>query len=289
MIIVRLKGGMGNQLFQYALGRALSLRNNTEVGLDTSFYSNPGIPVRTYDLDLFNIDAKVLSRNDIPVLRRSYGTGLFGRIVAKIRTRLMPTIGTERGFAFNEKLFSAGPNIYLDGYWQNPTYFEGYEDVIRRDLKITAQLTDSIIALQKKIEGSISVCMHVRRGDYVGNPVHDVVTPEYYTKAIELLKMKVPVIERVYVFSDDIDWCMNTFQLDIPTTFVGQEYAGERAIGHLALMQTCKHFIIPNSSFSWWAAWLGTDSAKVVIAPEQWFGNSAIDTSVRTPKDWIRI
>lgn len=289
MIIVRLKGGMGNQLFQYALGRALALKNNTTLGLDVSFYDNPGLPVRTYDLDLFNIDAKILSRKEIPFFRRSYGKGLIGRIIAKIRTRILPSVGTEHGFEFNKKIFSAGPNLYLDGYWQNPAYFEEYKDSIQKDFEIIAPLLPQIVALRKEIESRVSVCMHVRRGDYVGNTMHDVVTPEYYKTALEILKTKVPTIDHVYMFSDDPGWCKQTFQFDIPVTFVGEEYAGERAIGHFALMQSCKHFIIPNSSFSWWAAWLGTNSHKVVIAPKQWFGDSRIDTSNRTPKEWIRI
>jgi hypothetical protein len=289
MIIVRLKGGMGNQLFQYALGRALALKNKTEVGLDISFYNNPGFPIRTYDLDLFNINAKILSRKEIPFFRRSYGKGLIGRIIAKIRTRLLPNVGTERGFVFNKKIFAAGSSLYLDGYWQNPAYFEKYTDTIRKDFEIIVPLSSAITALQKEIEECISVCMHVRRGDYVGNTMHDVVTPEYYRAALDLLKTKVSTIDRIYMFSDDPRWCEQTFQFNIPITFVGEEYAGERASGHFVLMQSCKHFIIPNSSFSWWTAWLGKFSEKIVIAPKQWFGDLTIDTSDRTPEEWIRI
>lgn len=288
MIIVRLKGGMGNQLFQYALGRVLALKNNTELGLDTSFYDNPGTPVRTYDLDLFGIDAKVLTRLEIPFLRRSYGKGVVGRIIAKLRTRLLPSVGTERGIVFNKEVFEAGSDLYLDGYWQNPAYFAGYEDVIRKDLQVIAPLSDMTIALQKEVEGQSSVCMHVRRGDYVGNAVHDVVTPDYYKKALALLKEKT-TIDHLYIFSDDIKWCKQTFQFDTSTTFVGEEYAGERAVGHFALMQSCAHFIIPNSSFSWWTAWLGKNPAKIVIAPKQWFGDASIDTSNHTPKEWLHI
>lgn len=288
MIVVRLKGGMGNQLFQYALGRALSLRNNTTLGLDTSFFENPGLPVRVYDLDLFAISVKILSRKEIPILRRSYGKGLIGRMIAKIRTRVLPSVGTEKGFAFNEKIFTAGPNLYLDGYWQTPKYFEDYKEVIQKDLTITAPLSSEIITLQQEIQNCISVCIHVRRADYVGNAMHDVVTPEYYTKALAVLKEKT-TIEHLYVFSDDIVWCKDTLRFEVPTTFVGDEYAGVRASGHFALMQSCKHFIIPNSSFSWWTAWLGTYPEKVVIAPVQWFGDASIDTSDRTPKEWIRI
>jgi hypothetical protein len=288
MIMVRLKGGMGNQLFQYALGRVVSLKNHTQLGLDVSFYDNPGTPIRTYDLNLFAIDAKVLSRKEIPVLHRMYGVGMIGRLIAKVRTRLLPSIGTERGFAFNEKIFSAGPNLYLDGYWQNPTYFEAYEEVIRKDLTITAPLSAPILSLQREIENCTSVCMHVRRGDYVGNTMHEVVTPDYYKTALALLREKVS-IDRIYMFSDDIEWCRQTFEFDIPVMFVGDEYSGERNIGHFALMRSCAHFIIPNSSFSWWTAWLGTNPRKIVIAPKQWFGDVTIDTGGRTPKEWIRI
>lgn len=288
MIIVRLKGGLGNQLFQYAAGRALSLHNHTTLGLDTSFYENPGTPVRTYDLDLFAINAKVLKRSELPFLRRSVGKGIMGRIIAKIRTRLMLTKGTERGFEFNANLFDAGASLYLDGYWQNPAYFEPYSDIIRQDFTLTTPLSPAILSLKEEIQRHSSLCIHVRRGDYVGNARHDIVTPAYYREALALLTTKTH-IDHIYVFSDDITWCEQTMKFDIATTFVGDAYAGERASGHFVLMQSCKHFIIPNSSFSWWTAWLGNHPEKIVIAPKQWFGDTSIDTSNRTPKEWIRI
>lgn len=288
MITVRLKGGLGNQLFQYVVGRALSLRYDTTLGLDTSFYDNPGTPVRTYDLDLFSINATILARDQLPFLRRSYGRGIVGRIIAKLQTRLLSSVGTEHGFEFNAHLFEAGPNLYLDGYWQNPAYFEMYANIIRNDLTLRTPLSEAIVTLQAEIQSHTSVCMHVRRGDYVGNAFHDVVTPAHYTEALTLLMSKTHV-DHLYVFSDDIEWCKQTLQFNIPTTFVGDEYAGERASGHFALMQSCAHFIIPNSSFSWWTAWLGTHPQKTVIAPKQWFGDETIDTTNRTPKEWIRI
>ena len=96
-------------------------------------------------------------------------------------------------------------------------------------------------------------------------------------------------VEKIYVFSDDIEWCRANLSFGIPTMFVGDEYAGEKGEGHMYLMSKCKYFIIANSSFSWWGAWLALFKDKIVICPKQWFGDASIDTSDLIPESWIRI
>lgn len=288
MIITRLQGGMGNQMFQYAFARALAVRNNTSLGFDTSFYSNPGTPVRTYDLNLFSIDGTVLLRKDIPMVHRTYLTGFIGRSFTKIKTQLLSNHGKETNFHFDKnKTFLMG-DAYLDGYWQSYKYFDSIAETIRADFTVRAHLPEKVQKLKDEIISMHSVCIHIRRGDYVGNSVHEVVNSEYYDRALELLKEKT-IIDHLYVFSDDIAWCKEMLAFPYPTTYVGDEYAGERAIGHFALMQSCEHFIIPNSSFSWWAAWLATAPQKVVIAPKQWFVDDSIDSTDLIPPAWIRI
>lgn len=289
MIIVRLKGGMGNQMFQYAVGRAIALKNNTLLGLDTAFYDNPGTPLRTYDLDMFAINAKVLDQAQIPWIHRALGRGRIARILTKLRTKILSNKGTERLWGvFNSSLFDAGSTLYLDGYWQNPKYFENYEAVIRKDFVITSPLNEYIRALRDEISACSAVCVHIRRGDYIGNPLHDVVSPVYYMRAIAYLTAHTN-IDRLYVFSDDIAWCKEVLTFDTLTVFVGEEYVGDRGIGHMALMQACTHFVIANSSFSWWAAWLGEKSGKVVVAPRQWFGDSSMHTEGLIPPAWVRL
>lgn len=294
MIIVRLQGGLGNQMFQYAIGRALSLKNNTTLGLDTHDLmdrtAHPGqVTFRNYDLDLLSVTAQVLTQDQIPARYRSLGTGITSRITRKIRDVFVPHAGVEQQFHFDGDVLDSGPESYLTGYWQSPRYFEGYEDTIRADFKVAKPLPEIVVTLQKQIKEQQSVCIHVRRGDYVGSKVHDVVTKEYYDQALKMLQSKV-AIDCIYVFSDDIKWCEENLTFSYLTIFVGAEYAGERAIvGHFELMRACTHFIIPNSSFAWWAAWLSESPDKIVIAPKQWFVDASIDSTDVTPKEWIRI
>jgi hypothetical protein len=289
MIIVRLAGGMGNQMFQYAIGRKLSVMNNTTLGLDIHDLLDktprPGFTFRDYDLDLFSIQAEIIPQSKLSWRQRSWGKSVF---LNKIRRALFVGHGKEKGFTFNPRILELGPDVYLDGYFQSHKYFESIASIIRKDFTLKNPLPENIRTLKIEIESRNSVCIHVRRGDYVGNSFHETVSKDYYDKAISLLSEKTK-IEHVYVFSEDISWCRENLSFAQPTTFVGDEYAGERASGHFALMQACSHFIIPNSSFSWWAAWLAENSGKIVIAPKKWFGDESIDTSHRIPDEWIRI
>ncbi|MEK7564205.1 MAG: alpha-1,2-fucosyltransferase [Patescibacteria group bacterium] len=281
MIIVRLKGGLGNQMFQYALGRVLSLRHNTALGLDTSFYKLDLIPKRRYDLDLFNITGKVLSKNNIPFLYR---------ISQKFRLvdKFIPNKGKEKFFHFDPNIFSLGSSLYLDGYWQSPKYFEGFEDAIREEFTFKNPLPLKINNLATDIENINSLCIHVRRGDYVGNANHDVFSMEYYKKGVDYINQQTK-IDKIFVFSDDIEWCKNNLIFEMPVFFVGNEYAGLKDEGHMYLMSRCKNFIIANSSFSWWAAWLSVSKNKTVVCPKNWFKDASINTDDLIPKEWIRI
>jgi hypothetical protein len=128
----------------------------------------------------------------------------------------------------------------------------------------------------------------VRRGDFVNAKIHGTLGMEYYGTATKLIREKVlnPVF---YIFSDDIDWCKKNILLQDPVLYIGNEFASEKARGHLSLMTACKHFIIPNSSFGWWAAWLSKNVEKTVIAPKTWFHNSDWDTKDILPKNWIKL
>jgi hypothetical protein len=278
MIIVKLKGGMGNQMFQYALGRAMSLRYNVNLKLDTSFFylDFKNTTKRIYSLDLFNIKVKTFKINKVI----TYIISVFRKIVKNK--------GVEKNFQFDPEVFSWGPNVLLDGYWQSPKYFAGYEDIIRKDFTLKNPLPQNIQNLMNEIESKDSICIHVRRGDYVGNKYHEVVYIEYYKKAIDYIS-KIKNMEKIYVFSDDIEWCKANMSFEFETMFVGDEYAGSKSEGHLFLMSACKYFIIPNSSFSWWAVWLNTNKDKIVVAPQKWFTDESINTNDLIPENWIRI
>jgi hypothetical protein len=291
MIIVKLKGGMGNQMFQYAIGRALSIKNNTKLGLDLAYLLDKtprsNFTFRNYDLDIFNIHAEIIPQTKINFINKTF-KGKLGVYFDFLKRKFIKSLGIEKSFNFDSSILGLKGDVYLDGYWQSPKYFEMIEDVIREDFTLKYGLPLSTKNLIEVIEKENSVCIHVRRGDYVGNKFHEIVGKEYYNNGIDLISKKIK-IDKIYVFSDDIKWCEENMKFEFPVMFVGEEYAGEKAEGHLMLMKSCKNFIIPNSSFSWWAAWLSNYKDKIVIVPKQWFGNGSINSDDLIPKEWIRI
>lgn len=294
MIIVRLQGGMGNQMFQYALGRSLSIKNKVPLGLDLTFLlDRTPMPsyftFRDYQLDCFNIQAKIVSKKDIPFLYRKHNFGIFMRYIDYIRRRFISFPGKEKiDLCFDKDILNLGPDIYLEGWWQSYKYFSANENIIRKDFTFNKNFPENISKLKSEIESKNSLCMHIRRGDYVGNKVHEVVNLDYYIKGLKIIKNKVN-IDSIYIYSDDIEWCRQNIRFDYPTIFVGPEYVGAKDEGHLALMSACKHFIISNSSFSWWGAWLSDYKGKIVIAPKYWFSDKSINSDDLIPSDWIRI
>jgi hypothetical protein len=291
MIITRLKGGLGNQMFQYALGRALSLKHKVPLGLDLSFLLDrthrDKFVFRDYGLDVFNIDAEIILESKLPFLFRNI-KGKFGVYVDYLRRKFLKPKGVEKSFAFDPLILNSGKNIFLDGYWQSPKYFENFEDIIRKDFILKSLPPENIKTLAEEIANRNSVCVHVRRGDFVGNKYHEVVGLKYYKRAIDHLSNKSK-IDKIYVFSDDVEWCKINLKFEYDTRFVEDEYRGTKDEGHMFLMSCCKNFIIPNSSFAWWGAWLSDFKDKIVICPKQWFRDSSIDTSDLIPNNWIKI
>ena len=199
-----------------------------------------------------------------------------------------PLIGVEKKMTFDPKILSLGPNAYLTGQWQSPKYFDGIADIIRKDFTLKEPLREGSELLKKEIASQAALCLNVRRGDFVASGLHGTMGTEYYDKAVALMAEKT-AIEKIYVFSDDIAWCEANLKFAHPTMFVGKEHQGRKFGEYLELMRACKNFIIPNSTFAWWAAWLSESKDKVVIAPKKWFLKEDIDTSDIIPEEWIRI
>lgn len=291
-VIVYMSGGLGNQMFQYALGRTLSLKWKIPLLLDISLLQDqslrPGFTLRQFDLPVFNIQAEIATRKDIPFLFRSYFKGRVMRLVQAIRRKLFHNLGKEKYFHFNPSILNVREAVYFEGYWQSPKYFAGFENVIRKDFTLKKPLSPLSNKLYMEIRGIEAVCVFVRRLDYVGNKLHDTVTKEFYDNALAILLQKIS-IDRLYIFSDDIEWCQKNMNFTLPLMFVGNEYAGEKYEEKLILMSACKYFIIPNSSFAWWGAWLSDSTNKIVIAPKKWFNDPTINTNDITPSSWIRI
>lgn len=294
MIIVKLIGGLGNQLFQYAVGKAVSLRHGTEFRMDISGYKHQsGITPRAYALDTFNIDECFASVDEIGKFKNTPRLKIashFEKMLAKFLGIKTGNYFIEPRFCFNPEIFDLGADAYMDGYWQTEKYFRDIESVIRREFILKDKFGIENKEITKEIRNSHSVSLHIRRGDYVANvstkKVHGTCTLEYYAEAIRHIAEKTehPVF---YIFSDDIVWVRENLVIDYPTVYVSDGILKDYE--ELILMSYCKHNIIANSSFSWWGAWLNGNPEKIVVVPRQWFADASIDTSDIIPDTWIKL
>lgn len=290
MIITRLMGGLGNQLFQYAAARALAVKHGTAVKLDISAFT--GNRLRSYALGHFHIAATVLTEAERRRLRiapaRPGLAGALGRLFASHAN--MPTI-REGSFGFDARLLDAPAMCYLQGYWQSPKYFGEVSELIRRELTVREPPSAENQRLADRITASAAVSLHVRRGDYAANPAtrnyHGTCGVDYYHAAEELLRSRVGDIS-LFVFSDDPNWAQANLRLRLPATFIGHNGPG-RHYEDLRLMSLCRHHIIANSTFSWWGAWRCNHPDKIVIAPRNWFREAQHSTEDLIPETWIRL
>lgn len=300
MITVRLQGGMGNQMFQYAFGRALAERNGDDLVLDKTFLLDRTprreFVYRNYDLDVFGLDprftllSRAAARTNVPFLM--YGLSRYCATAAKValgaqRYVVDRTLGT-----FQEAYLNLEGNLYLDGYWQCEKYFRDISDLIRGEFSYRQPITAEASRLSRRIRSVTSVCVNVRRGDYVSLPgaarTLGFVGEEYYREGVYRLSKDL-TSPHFFVFSDDIEWCEKNLEIEPPCTFVSHQFAGPKFGQYFHLMSSCKHFLIPNSSFAWWAAWLGGHPEKKVIAPARWFRDPTIPAHDLVPADWARI
>lgn len=299
MIIVKLKGGLGNQMFQYACGRALSLRSGRPLYLDVSNYSEHGgfgqkkETPRLYGLHRFNIVGEVLegnlphSDNKIISLTKQISTKIYRKVFDKYNIGFNPHV-LER---LSERA-RRGDTVILDGSWWSEKYFEDAEDIIRKDLSLRYPLGDVARVVENEIRhaksgGNRTVSIHIRRGDYVLNPetnsYHGVCSKEYYSEALKAIEGT----KNLFVFSDDIHWVKENMQFPFQTSYVSQP--GIEDYEELILMSQCSDHIIANSSFSWWAAWLDARPNKIVVAPLKWTQAEIADSEAMIPESWIRI
>lgn len=288
-ITVRLIGGLGNQLFQYAAARALALRHGVLVKLDLSGFESYGL--RRYELDAYPIAAGIATPDELAAIDARQPTGgLLGRVLARLRPRLAQHY-REPHFHYDPELARQALPIFMDGYWQSERYFSDVADVIRQDLTPRDALEPNNAAVAADIGKANAVSLHVRRGDYVSNShtnaYHGVCSLDYYHAAVAYIREKV-VDPHLFIFSDDHDWTRDNLKFDLPTTYVVAN-AADRGFRDMQLMSLCRHHVIANSSFSWWGAWLNPSPAKIVVAPAIWFAASMNDTRDLVPTSWVRL
>ncbi len=271
MIIVKLMGGMGNQMFQYAMAKSLSKKYNIPFYMDRHYIDN--FDWRNYDLDLFQIEEN-FSNKENNSINVSDGAGLsYVDEIYNIFDKIPHT-----------------QNIYLQGYFQNIFYTDPIIDDLKKDFSLKSPISsDRTLSLLDEIKNSNSIMLNVRRTDFVNNSFHGTMDVNYYEKAISIINEKVDN-PKYFIFSDDIDWCKENLSSIQNSFIVDHSYKGDRFGEYLELMKNCKHFIIPNSSFAWWSAYLCDNKDKLVIAPQKWILDENIPVDVISEKlNWIKI
>jgi hypothetical protein len=275
MVIVQLNGGLGNQLFQYAIARSLSEKQHSKVMLDLNIYNKTGLrPHEFYALKHFNINAEIANESDIELF---YSNKIFKKVQRKIMRltgmgKIKPVYEKE-WFVFNPEVFRYTGNVYLHGFWQSEKYFKNIEGMIRSELSLKDSLSQKTIEVLKEIRTKKNtVSLHIRRGDYVTDiktyNTLGLCSLDYYKKCVSLLGNELGDLN-IFVFSDDPVWAKKNIVFDYPLYFVDHndiKYAYE----DMHLMSLCEHNIIANSSFSWWGAWLNNNKNKKVFAPMKW-------------------
>ncbi|AHB87954.1 alpha-1,2-fucosyltransferase [Thermosynechococcus sp. NK55a] len=282
MIIVRLYGGLGNQMFQYAAGLALSLRHAVPLRFDLDWFDGVRLHQGLELHRVFDLDLPRAAPSEMRQVLGSFSHPLVRRLLVRRRLRwLLPQgYALEPHFHYWPGFEALGPKAYLDGYWQSERYFSEYQDAVRAAFRFAQPLDERNRQIVEEMAACESVSLHVRRGDFVQDPVvrrvHGVDLSAYYPRAVALLmeRMREP---RFYVFSDDPDWVRANLKLPAPMIVIDHN-RGEHSFRDMQLMSACRHHILANSSFSWWGAWLNSQPHKLVIAPKRWFNVDDFDT-----------
>jgi hypothetical protein len=279
-IEVRVSGGLGNQLFQYAFGRAKSLREGLPLVLVHTGHKEA--VARPFELGNFSVVAAVRREGPLDAFLK-----ILDRAMPAARNRYVSEPSSSFSAAINGM---AGGQIYT-GNWQSERYFADQATHIRRELTLNASLSGTAKEILSRISGEDSVSIHVRRGDYASDPrvaaKHGALGMDYYGKAVAAMGAKVGY-PKYFVFSDDIAWTKAHLSIPDATYVCGKDGRNLPAHEELMLMAACRHNIIANSTFSWWGAWLNVNPEKTVIAPKAWY-SSGIDSSDLVPASWTRI
>lgn len=284
MIFIKLIGGLGNQMFQYALGRHLAIKNGTKLKLDISeLISGKGeITIRNYELDQFKIEEEIASPSDLVF----FETNKIVKAIEKFKPYHRRLKVYEKGLSFDEKILKIKGVKYLNGFWQSELYFNDIRDVLLKEFSLKNEVSKNVKEISDKIKKQESVSLHVRRGDYVHkySDQYHVQGNDYYHTALEIIK-KVNPNYNLFVFSDDIEWCKTNLIFENQTFYIEPNKSFE----DIYLMSLCSHNIIANSSFSWWGAWLNPNPEKICIAPKNWFKNKKQSNNNIIPRSWITI
>lgn len=259
-VFVKLKGGLGNQLFQYAFGEYLkNLNDSCEIIYETSYFKNKN----SWDYDLEKLNLEKLNYINHSVFRQKLP---FYKVIKESKSYHFQKVNVRDGYTY-------------DGYWQNPKYLMELKDLKNKfSLRTKPEFNSAKNGITK-------IGVHVRRGDYVGNIRHDVLNKNYHLNSIKEINRLIEGEKKFYVFSDDLSYCKKKFE-KLNFKFIYVDYLNSSLL-EFDLLKKMDHLIISNSSFSWWAAYLSDNKEKITICPEKWVDNeNKIDLML---ENWIRM
>jgi hypothetical protein len=297
MVIVALFGGLGNQMFQYACGKAIAKKLGVELKLDISLIldrsKSKDFTFREYELGAFNIKEQIASIKEV----RQYVPNLYIASDYKKKLFKIKRILNRRAlyfekskFEFDKRIESVNDHSYIYGYFQTEKYFQSIGDEILNSFSIREVLDDANNYIIKQLKSENAISIHIRRGDYQNSDFELLDITTYYLKAIEIITKEVenPIF---YFFSDDIIWTEEKFRnFEINKKFILHN-TGEKSFIDMILMSHCQHNICANSTFSWWGAWLNRNPQKIIIVPKKWFNNGEFSRTTYDliPNYWIQI
>jgi hypothetical protein len=295
MVIVGLKGGLGNQLFQYAAAKNIALENQTELLIDeiTGFKEDP------YNRSFALFDFCIESKSASPTLIKSFkNTSKIGKLF-QYKIQKLFSLGYlnflhERFYHFDNRIanLKIRKNIYLEGYFHSEKYFKSISAQIQCEFEFKNKPDDDSVLYLKKIESANSTSLHIRKYDDTKNlessSIYGVCSLTYYQKAINYIQEKIPN-STFFIFSDDIEFARNQLIIEDSKVEYVNRKGSSRASEDLRLMASCKNNIIANSTFSWWGAWLNKSPDKIVIAPKQWLATYKYDYKDVVPEDWLKL
>ncbi|NVO02114.1 MAG: alpha-1,2-fucosyltransferase [Bacteroidetes bacterium] len=302
MIVVKIQNGLGNQLFQYATARALSIFLNTELKVDLQFYEDPKNE-NAYRLFKFNLPIFIATQIECNSLKSNIQIPKLYKLLSRLGYQSSKYYKTSH--LFESKILALYyrekrqlKDYYIEGWFGNEKYFFGIKDLLVNELNANSLLNSKNQITLEEINKSNSVSIHIRRGDYLNNPFFTNLSNTYYNNSIKRLldEIENPIF---YFFSNDINWVKNEFSKTPNSIFIDNNsfpdthFSNQGDIEDLMLMRSCKHQIIANSTFSWWGAWLNQNPEKIVIAPKKWYDNEKAqkeyESSDFIPKEWIKI
>ena len=316
MVIVKITMGLGNQMFQYAAGLSLSKEKGTILKVDTSSYQ--GYKLRKYELDTFfgittpeasreEIQAlwynhpliktwnKILPGKKIRVLGLPYEERIIQRNLLAFFDFFYPphkrTTYTEPHYYHDKNFFNANKKLYLHGYWMSWKYFHKYDEDIKKAFVVRKELVEHLSEITGYIQRENSVSIHIRRTDYTSPAViklKGILPLSFFKRGIDYIRQKTGEVT-VFIFSDDIQWVKENFQLEGVAVVYIDNTISNSAIEDFYLMMKCRHNIISHSTFGWWAAYLNSNDKKIVVAPRKWYAVSRFKSIDICPPSWTLI